>query len=418
MGTALRRYWWPAIPSSDLPKPDSAPVRVRLLGEDFVVFRDTEGRVGMLDETCCHRGASLVLGRVEQGGIRCLYHGWKFAVDGTVLETPNCKDPAFKTRFKARSYPAREAGGFVWVYIGPKEEEPPFVAYDYFGVEASHRWIAPAVFDANFVQVLEGFVDSSHLGILHQDAWKPVGFLETDTSKRLLGHLAPDIEAEDTDFGFCYAALRTTPAEDGPPITTARLTAYVAPTTVFFAMGTRPAFGSATFTVPVDDVRTIVHSLFWDKERAINEEPLRSQMQPFFGMDPAILDAFGASREQADRPDKPSRNNHFLQDRDAMARGRSWTGLPTFIPEDVAICGSMGPIYDRSREHLVPSDVGVLRMRRALIESARRVQRGERPIGLDKPFDTSQIRCIESVVTPANPWQRLIPGRKPPEGAA
>ena len=129
MGAVMRRYWHPVCTSAQLPAPDCAPLRVRLLGEDFVAFRDTGGRVGVLDELCMHRGASLALGRVEEGGLRCLYHGWKFSVDGALLETPNHNDPKYRERMKAPAYPVREAGGLVWAYLGPKDREPGFAPY-------------------------------------------------------------------------------------------------------------------------------------------------------------------------------------------------------------------------------------------------------------------------------------------------
>ena len=151
--------------ASDLPHPDCDPKRVRLAGEDFIAFRDTKGRIGFLDEYCRHRSASLALGRVEDCGIRCIYHGWKFAYDGTVLETPNVEDPNFKTRFKARAFPAREAGGFIWVYLGPKEKEPPFPHYSWFDLPSSNVVTTVHSGECNFVQIMEGLVDSSHLGL-------------------------------------------------------------------------------------------------------------------------------------------------------------------------------------------------------------------------------------------------------------
>ena len=129
MGTVLRRYWTPAFQLGDLPAPDCPPVRVTILGENFVAFRDTTGRLGFLDEMCCHRGASLALGRVEDCGIRCLYHGWKYAVDGTIMETPNLAAPTFRERVKHGAYPVREAGGLAWVYLGPPGTDPPFPAF-------------------------------------------------------------------------------------------------------------------------------------------------------------------------------------------------------------------------------------------------------------------------------------------------
>ena len=152
----MRRFWLPALQSSELPDRDSDPRHVELLGEHFVAFRDTNGRVGILDEACCHRGASLLLGRVEDCGIRCPYHGWKFAVDGTVMETPNVADERFKERFRANSYPVCEAGGLIWVYIGAPQDRPAFPTWPWLTLPDEHRINVSVVEPCNFVQVMEG----------------------------------------------------------------------------------------------------------------------------------------------------------------------------------------------------------------------------------------------------------------------
>src|SRR5262252_5735939 len=159
MGRVLRRYWTPAFQLGDLPGPDCPPIQVTLLGESFVAFRDTNGRLGFLDELCMHRGASLALGRVEDCGIRCLYHGWKFAVDGTILETPNHPDPAFRARQKAKAYPVREAGGIVWTYLGPKAKEPPFTRYRFMDALEANRTVVRINVNANYLQLWEGGAD-------------------------------------------------------------------------------------------------------------------------------------------------------------------------------------------------------------------------------------------------------------------
>src|SRR4030095_6690588 len=148
-------YWLPALLAADLPHPDCDPKRLELLGEAFIAFRDTRGRIGILDEACRHRNASLALGRVEECGIRCIYHGWKFAWDGTVLETPNVADPEFRKRFKARAYPARGAGGLVWVYLGPATREPAFPHYSWFDLPATNVAATAHRLDCNYLQILE-----------------------------------------------------------------------------------------------------------------------------------------------------------------------------------------------------------------------------------------------------------------------
>ena len=211
----MRRYWLPALEAAELPHPDCDPKHVELLGEHFVAFRDTEGRVGLLDENCCHRGASLLLGRVEECGIRCLYHGWKFAVDGTVLRHPNVPDPKFKNRIKARAYPVREAGGLIWVYLGPAEKCPPFPDFPWMRVPASNRINTFAVVSCNFVQVMEGLFDSSHLNILHDYGMAMTGSSALTFAQKVnkMQHeAAPRIEAEETRIRL---SLRGAAAELG-----------------------------------------------------------------------------------------------------------------------------------------------------------------------------------------------------------
>src|SRR6185312_15319847 len=173
MGKTLRRYWHPLCQSTELPRPDCAPVRARLLGEKLVAFRDSTGKVGLLDEFCLHRGVSLALGRVEEGGIRCLYHGWKFTADGSLVDTPNHGDPRLCKALKANSYPAIEEGGIIWAYLGPKDRQPPFRRFPFMGAPPENRTIIRINVHANYVQMWEGGADSSHVGILHSNAARP-----------------------------------------------------------------------------------------------------------------------------------------------------------------------------------------------------------------------------------------------------
>jgi len=405
MGDALRRYWLPALLSSDLPHPDCDPKRVRLVGEDFIAFRDTKGRIGFLDEYCRHRSASLALGRVEDCGIRCIYHGWKFAYDGTVLETPNVEDPDFKTRFKARAFPAREAGGFIWVYLGPVEKEPPFPHYSWFDLPASHVVTTVHHGECNFVQIMEGLVDSSHLGLLHMD-----GLKKTDTSDLTFAkktntmqfNLAPKLEAEDAPYGFNYVALRNISDAQGQR-TEARVTAFVAPCFIF-----NPNGDLITIVVPADDETSYFFHAFWDAEKKLNEEPLRSQHLSFIGLDDATLHRFGIDLGNVD-PGRPNRANNFLQDREGMRSGRTFSGLPGFVQEDIAVSVASGPTRDRSRETLSAADVAVGRLYRVLINSARRVKDGGDPVGIDPAIDTNAIKGAAAVLRSGQAWQSLVP---------
>ena len=408
MGKAMRRYWIPALLSEELPEAGGDPRRVQLLGENFVAFRNSEGSVGFVREACRHRGASLALGRVDGCGIRCLYHGWKFAPDGTVLETPNVSEERFKTRFKQPAFPTREAGGLIWVYLGPREKEPAFTHWHWFDLPAANRLPVTYVVDCNYVQVIEGLFDSSHLTVLHQDGFHQGvgdGFNQDyfDKTSSVTSDAAPKSDAEETEFGFHYVALRKKHA-NGATKMEARIAAFVSP---FLALNPNGDF--VGIVVPMSDVRSRHFFVFWDAKNKIGEEPQRSQQLKFVGMDEATMDAFGISLKTCDRPDKPSRENNFLQDRAAMRDGR-FTGLPLFIPEDVAMTVSSGEIRDRSTEMLAKADIGVTMLYRALLTCAHRVEKGEAPVEL---ADTTGIVGTNGFLNEDQAWQTLVPNHKP-----
>jgi phenylpropionate dioxygenase-like ring-hydroxylating dioxygenase large terminal subunit len=410
MGAVLRRYWLPALSAADLPEPDGDPRHVELLGEHFVAFRDTNGRVGILDEKCCHRGASLLLGRVEECGIRCIYHGWKFAVDGTVLETPNVPDAKFRTRVKARAYPVHEAGGLIWVYLGQEEKRPPFPEWPWLHVPATNRINACAVVNCNYVQVIEGLVDSSHLNILHDYGMRSTGSSQLTFAQKV-GKMqvdaSPRIEAEDTEFGFHYAALRTSPDATGARATLARVAAFVAPCFV-----ANPNGDLAFAVVPVNDYRTNFYHVWWDANRNIGEEPARSQQLKFVGLDPETLDSYGMGARSCDAPGRAARANRYLQDRRAMRAGNHFTGLPSFTQEDAAVAISAGAIRDRTKESLSIADVAVGRLYRVLLKCARDVQEGRDPVGLAPHVDVSGVVGVEGNLQEGQPWQALVPRHK------
>lgn len=235
MGKLMRQHWTPVCLIEEVSEPDGAPVKARVLGEDLVVFRDNEGRVGVMDEYCPHRRASLVYGRNEDGGLRCLYHGWKFDVLGNVLEMVS--EPAasgMTEKVKHKAYPSKEWGGMVWAYMGPQDAIPEFVAPAWAPTADTRVSIAKALLPCNWAQVLEGAIDSAHSSSLHSSDFVParVGGAEA-TSKNWLRpstDKAPRLQVERTDYGFRYAALRR-------PIFNANTHDYVR-STVFIAPGT------------------------------------------------------------------------------------------------------------------------------------------------------------------------------------
>lgn len=415
MGANLRRYWWPVLLSKELPDKGRAckPRRVRLLGEDLVAFRNEDGSVGLVNERCPHRGASLALGVVEDCGIRCLFHGWKVGSNGQVLETPNVESgkQGRLPRMSVGRYVAREAGGIVWAYSGPADSEPPFLDYRYFEVPEENRWASIQIVDANFVQVVEGSLDPAHLAFLHQDAMRKASVaVDPSTTTNVLSNLAPKIELEKTNFGFRLFTVR----QQDEATNRVRPTLYVAPSSIFIPRSPRKTAGGLIMVTPIDDVRSLQFLVMWDENEAIGQEPVRSQMLEYFGVQEEILANFGLDRDNCDRPGKPSRENCFLQDRNAIAAGVTFTGIPDFVPEDVAMAMSQGAIADRSSEHLVKSDIGIAELRRNLISSAERVQKGDAPTGLDGSVDTYEICAHEFTVPIDASWTACAPQHERP----
>lgn len=407
MHEAISRYWLPACLSRDMPDPDSDPVRVRMLGRDFVAFRDSSGKVGILNEHCCHRSASLCLARVEEGGIRCLYHGWKYDTEGNVLDMPNVRDERVKARIKQPSYPVREAGGIVWTYIGPRELEPPFQHLPLFDVPESQRFVEIAVASSNYTRALEGVLDSSHTGVLHSDSVNKVragagpapvlgGNTRASHGAQIGMDLAPTIETQDTDFGFRYAALRRIANEQGEPVLQARITSFAFPSFVY-----TPPGNVMLFALPVDTERTHFFMCYWDPSREIGVGEAVQELRAYYGIDDAGMTYWGLGRATHDGEDRPSRLNHFKQDRQAMREGRTFSGLHRFIPEDFIVAESMGPIANRPKENLVPADIAIARMRRLMVENALAVRDGQEPKGLNP----KQIKTAGGApVSEEKPW--------------
>ena len=413
MGTVLRRCWTPAFQLGDLPAPDCPPIRVTILGESFVAFRDTNGTVGFLDELCCHRGASLTLGRVEDCGIRCLYHGWKYAVDGTIMETPNLATPTFRERVKHGAYPVREAGGLGWVYLGPPGSEPPFPEFSWASAEPDELAVSEMIMDCNWMQVLEGSIDSSHVAILHLDTLATMG-----SGPRSVGSFdfagepwdldmpvpgnrqgqgprpgvwpsddnAPRIEVENTPFGFHYAAIRDVTGDPGKKFV--RVTAFVMPYTAL--IGGSPG---AVIVVPRDDYTCSSIGVFKVPKGA-------GLTRRATGVDPAVW-----GPEPANRRIRLPR-----QDREAMAEGKSFAGFRGGNRiQDAAVQMSSGEMYDRAKEHLVPADLAIIRLRRLLADSVRLVGEGQGPVGRGEGCDFSRITAASQIIDAEQAWQDLVP---------
>jgi len=399
MGNMMRRYWHPVCTSAQLAKPDSPPLRVRLLGEDYVAFRDSDGTAGLLEELCMHRGASLALGRVEEGGIRCLYHGWKFNVAGAVLETPNNSDPKYRARMKAPAFPVHEEGGIVWAYVGPQELQPEFSRYAFMEADAAHRVVLRINVACNYLQLVEGGEDSSHVGVLHTNmarpGWKDDEFEPNpdvvNPAALSSNDLEPTLKMEETAFGFQYVALRKV-GKAG--VKNARVVPFIVP---YGRVIPAPAFLFTVLEVPEDDTHTstyiVVHG-----QAPVTEE----QIVELLGLDDTRYYDRKTCTFTATWADA------FGQNRERMKE--NWTGLRGVEVEDAAIALSQGPFYDRSREHLVPADQAVMRVRRVLLDSVKRVMDDKPPVGVG--VDLRGVSACDAELPDGAPWQDLLPSHR------
>jgi phthalate 4,5-dioxygenase oxygenase subunit len=399
MGRLMRAHWIPACLSEEVAARDGRPVRVRLLGEDLVAFRDSAGRLGVLDEHCPHRRASLALGRNEACGLRCLYHGWKVDVEGNVVDRPTEPRAVDEVKpVKHKAYPAFEAGGFVWIWMGATESIQPFEAPAWAPAADTRVAVVKMQVDCNWAQVLEGAIDSSHSSSLHSTDMVPAqvqGSQAADkTWLRPSTDKAPRLQVERTDYGFRYVAIRR-PIADPDTHDYLRITLFVAPFTVLIPPNDR--YNLSIMNIPVDDTHTTYYFIAWsDAEReGIAQEDWRTFCAARPGID---LDA-------SYRPLR-TRGNDYLQDRELMRRG-NYTGIEGIPNQDLAMWETMGPIADRSRERLGASDIAIVQFRRIMVDAARRVAAGEPAIAAARGVPLSKLRSFEGVVPKTTNWRAL-----------
>ena len=366
MGNLMREYWIPAMLASELPHPDCDPVRVKLLGEELIAFRDTSNRIGLIQNNCMHRCASLFFGRNEENGIRCVYHGWKYDVTGQCVDIPNdLAGSTYKAQIKATAYPCIEKNGFVWTYMGPRQTPPPLPRIPGNELPAGEELVAAISKDYNWLQGFEGNIDTAHFAFLHFGHKKPEDYPVGSRMYYTVLHKTPQFTTCDTDYGFLYGAKR--PAGPGEE--------YWRLTQIFFPFATHSSGLQYLAHVPMDDE----HSML-----------IRTDKKEFAHFDPDHLpntdDWFGRFRPTANRA------NGYMLDRDLQRNRRSYTGIQGGISiEDQAVCESMGPIVDRTKEHLVSSDAAIIRFRHRLIESAFALADGVPAPGVDQPELWSQL---------------------------
>ncbi len=349
VGELFRRYWLPVLLGEELPEPDCAPVRLKLLGERLVAFRDTQGRIGLIEEFCAHRGVSLWFGRNEEGGIRCPYHGWKYDVTGQCIDLPSePEESGMRKNIKLNSYPAIELAGVIWAYLGPADKKPQEPAYDWTLAPPGNRHISKRLQECNYLQAMEGALDSIHSGFLHRYSVAEDPLLKRDPESlaMLLGDRKPKIFPENSPAGLYIATRR----DVGRDRYYWRVTQWLMPCFSFFPPYGGNPYGGHAF-VPIDDEHCWTFSIDY----------------------------------------------HYLIDRAAQKAKKSFSGIRGVGVQDAAIQESMGPIQDRTREHLVSSDNGIVKTRRRLMDAASAVARGADPPGLDP--EAQRARAVSMVAS-------------------
>ena len=400
MGKLMRQHWMPACMSEEVAEPDCTPLRVRLLGENMVVFRDTEGRVGALAEACPHRGASLAFGRNEECGLRCLYHGWKFDVHGNAVDmSSEPVDAQIRSTMKTRAYPVEEAGGFVWVWMGPENAVAQFDPPNWCAVPADKISIMKIHGACNWAQILEGAIDSAHSSSLHSSnmpvASEVSGSTATDSAwLRPSADKAPRLEVQKTSFGFRYVAIRK-PIVDPDKQDYIRMTLFVAPYTVHIPSNNQ--YHLSQMLVPVDDENTMFYWIAWHPTKGIAQDAWRK----FCGAE------IGKDVEPVTFRKVRNKENHYMQDRAAMKAG-NFTGIDGIPFQDMAMWESMGPIADRSHDRLGSSDKAIFTFRTGMFRAAQAVAKGEPAIRSVEPrVPHVKLMSFEGMVPKGDDWRLL-----------
>jgi phthalate 4,5-dioxygenase len=408
MGDLFRRFWHPVLLSAELPEPDGAPVRVTVLGEDLRAFRATDGSVGLVAPRCPHRGADLFFGRNEEGGIRCAYHGWKFATDGRCLAMPTLDSGPARERAEQNvhiaSYPTREAGGFIWAYLGPREHQPSLPLLEFVTLPASHVFVSKKLQQCNWAQACEGGLDTAHFSFLHMpvsDATDVTTQLMTkissgaDTIRWMREDGAPRFTITEHSAGLVLGAAR----RGDPGQNYWRISQFLMPN-----HGLAPnAFPGENYHgqcwVPIDETSCWIHNYTWNPDRPLTEEE-RARFKAGSGVHAEVDAEYVPIRR---------RENDYLIDR-AKQKTESYTGIEGVSEQDACIQDSQGLIADRSTEHLGPTDMGVIRFRRLILEAVRALENGGEPRPARHP-EAYRVRAGGAIARSGVPLQDVMRGR-------
>lgn len=409
MGGMMRLYWLPFMASKDLEK-DGQPQTVKLLGETLVAFRDSAGNVGLVDHICPHRGAPMAFARNEDCGLRCVYHGWKFGVDGKVADMP--AEPVrsrLKERVRIKSYPCVERGGVVWTYMGPEPEEsrPPLPHLEWNMVPEENVVVSFRVQECNWLQALEGEIDSAHAPILHGRIDEG-GSINQWVAKR---DLRPTFECMRQEFGMSIASRRV--LDDDTLYW--RVNQFIMP---FYSLvppqSNYPELSGHAW-VPIDDENTLCLMFSYHPTQPMYEKSRDIFVNGHKGRETghASVNAFedqGALVPYGRYISKYRRETGYLFDPEAQ-RTTWFSGLPGLWVQDAACQSGVLRIYDRTLEHLCTSDTGIAMTRRMLLETAHAfAESGKRPERFADP-DLYMVRAVSMKLPKDQPWDEA--GREP-----
>ena len=398
-GDLFRAYWQPAALSSELPENDGAPLRVRILGEDLIAFRNTNGHVGLVDAYCPHRRAPLFFGRNEECGLRCVYHGWKFDENGDCVDMPSEPDGSpLKDRVKINAYPTHEAGGLIWTYMGPKDKQPAPPDFEWMRPPQSHRHVSKTYEACNYLQGLEGGLDTVHSSFAHNN-----NLAVKNEMRQRDKH--PRLDVERTDYGYYYVSFRN--QQDGNYYM--RIYHYVMPAQQFRggihnfdgSMRDYPELNGHIW-VPIDDETTFVYNwtCAYDENAAFSEDNVVKH-EYFYGRGP---DEMIPGTFQL----KANASNDYFIDRQ-MQKTKNYTGIVGINTQDFALQEGMGPVSDRSKENLGTSDKAIVQMRRLMLEGVRDVAEGKVPRGAE-PQTYRDIRPYDGFMSTEDDWQVKFAG--------
>ena len=410
MGNLFRRFWLPALLAEQVAEPDGSPVRLRILSENLVAFRDTSGKVGIIDAFCRHRLAPMYFGRNEECGLRCVYHGWKWNTDGDCVDIPNIQPPAnyeeLKEKARIKSYPTCEKGGIIWIYMGPEDKQPPMPNFEWLNVPEDHVMVASWIHHTNFHLPMEGEIDTSHISFLHSS--KPNSDSALSSPLQMANDGAPEITLNETDYGYIYGSRRKAGDEYYW-----RVTQWMLPMWSAIPGGMGDFIGNGRGWVPIDDHTTMAFCYLYRPDRPLSKEerafaesggafPPRTEYGRVELRDGYVLDAYDTVA---------NKGNDFLIDRE-MQKNENYTGIWGISEQDRALIESMPwsdpkepGILDTSEEILVKSDYPIMMARRRLISLAQELEKGAEP---EAPFSEGcDVRAI-SIMSPIADFDELM----------